>query len=89
MDRAASDPKGHSCSEQRVDDDDNNNNNNNNKNVAVEPAAFVLNMWEILGSILASWIGYSGFQWVSSASSFNYRDSELRLFPSTNFLIRY
>jgi hypothetical protein len=86
MDRAASDPKGRLCSEQRIDDD--NNNNNNNKNVAVEPAALVLSMWEILGSVLASRIGYSGFEWFSSAS-FNYRHSELRLFPSTNFLIRY
>ena len=65
MDRAASDPKGHLCSEQRIDDDDN---NNINKNVAVEPAALVLSMWEILGSILGSRIGYSGFQWFSSAS---------------------
>jgi len=86
MDRAASDPKDHLCNEQRIDDDDN---NSTNKNVAVEPAALVLSLWEILGSILASRIEYSGFQWVSSASSFNYRHSELRLFPSTNFLIRY
>jgi len=86
MDRAASHPKGHLRNEQRIDGDDN---NNNNKNVAVEPAAIVLSLWEILGSILASRIGYSGFQWFYSASSFNYRHSELRLFPSTNFLIRY
>jgi hypothetical protein len=85
MYRAASDPKGHLCSQQCIDDDD----DNNNKNVADEPAALVLSMWEILGSVPASRIGYSGFQWFSSASSFNYRDSELRLFPSTNFLIRY
>jgi hypothetical protein len=85
MDRAASDPKGHLRDQQRIDDDDN---NNNYKNVGVEPAALVLSMWEILGSILASRIGYSGFQWFSSAS-FNYRHSELRLFPSTNFLMRY
>jgi len=74
--------KGHLRSEQRIDDDGN---NNNNKNVAVEPAAFVLIMWEILGSVLASRIGYSGFHWFSSAS-FNYRHGELRLFTSTNFL---
>jgi hypothetical protein len=73
-------------SQQRVDDDDNN--NNNNKNVAVEPTALVLSMWEMRGSVLASRIGYSGVQWFSSAS-FNFRYSELRLFPSTNFLIRY
>jgi hypothetical protein len=54
MGRAASDPKGHLCSQQRNDNDD-----NNNTSVAVEPVASILRMWEILGSNLASRIGYS------------------------------